>query len=68
MIKLISNLSHLVLAGATGAVLGSAGEHWFQGGGLLVLVVFLVNHYYNIVPVVRKEYREEMSKLMSDYD
>ena len=69
MKKLLVVLSHLALSAVFGATLAFAGralsKEW---GSLFVLVMFLLHHYYNVVPAVRRECRQEMSKMMSDYD
>jgi hypothetical protein len=47
--------------------LGVAGQHWFPGGGVLLLALY-IPHYLGARYFYRKSLRREISRMMSDYD
>lgn len=68
MKKFFVAASHMIVAGATGAAIGAAGNHWFHGGAIVLGSLYFLNHYYNVVPSVKRECRHEISKMVSDYE
>ena len=67
MKKFLIAASHMAVAGATGAAIGMAGNHWFPGGSVVLGVLYFVNHYFNVVPAVKHQCRNEIAKMVSDY-